>query len=264
MTSDARQPGHPHRAHDVDVFGKPPKGRSDWSHRRGEPRVFAFCWTLYLLAATVIAFSSAGAAGAGNADAFRPAARGLLAACLAGISLLWPMTRLSQMRPGPRRWSAVRCVLEDIAVLVVPAQAVIWPQVLMASWPVSVVGALACSTLAWALALGALLYAAFTSRRRAGVWWMAIFVAIAGAGPLLALVPGVLERGAEARCAWWWMTSPVTSGFELTRDRPWSGASAWVSLGHWVSIGVVGAISLVGWALVLGHALTGETRPDPA
>ncbi len=235
---------------DLDVFGRPAPAGRDWAHRRGEPRIFAFFWTLYLLFATVGAFWAVGAPGAHDALAMRPAARSLLAAITVGVALLWPMTRLSQTSPSERPRRVARAVLQDMLVLLVPAQAVIWPQIAMAAWPVSVVAALAASIAAWTLVVGGVLGIALLFLRSGGGrgWWMLVFVVVAGAGPLVALGPlGNAARG-DGAFDWWWMTSPVTSGFEISRDRLWTGASAAVNIGHWRAIGGVVVVGAVVWA----------------
>jgi hypothetical protein len=236
-------------APDLDVFGHAAPAGRDWSHRRGEPRIFAFFWTLYLLLATIAAFWSIGAPRTHDPLALRPAARAVLAAISIGIAVLWPMTRLCQERPSARLRRTARAVTQDVLVLLVPAQAIIWPQVAMAGWPVSVVAALSASLAAWTVLLGALLALALTLPRIGRGWWMLLFVAVAGVGPLAALGPG---GGAlhHAEFDWWWMTSPITSGFEIGRDRPWTGASAAVTPAHWRAIGMVTAFAAGGWALI--------------
>jgi hypothetical protein len=181
--------------------------------------------------------------------ALRPAARSVLAAIAVGVALLWPMTRLSQERPSSRPRRIARAVAQDILVLVVPAQAIIWPQVAMAAWPLGVVGALSVSLAAWAALLGALLaFALMTPPIKRG-WWMLVFVALAGLGPLVALGPaGALHHDSEFD--WWWMSSPITSGFEIARDRPWSGAAAAVTASHWRAIWLVGGIAAGLWGIV--------------
>src|SRR5947207_1904454 len=67
-----------------------------WAHRRGEPRIFAFLWTLFLFAATGFTFMAAVSMGGTSADVMRPATRALLAVTAAGVVLIWPMVRLSQ------------------------------------------------------------------------------------------------------------------------------------------------------------------------
>ncbi len=235
---------------DLDVFGRPAPAGRDWSHRRGEPRIFAFFWTLYLLFATVGAFWAVGAPGAHDALAMRPAARSLLAAITVGVALLWPMTRLSQTSPSERPGRIARAVLQDMMVLLVPAQAVIWPQIAMAGWPVSVVAALAASIAAWTVVIGGVLALALLFSRSGGGrgWWMLVIVAIAGAGPLVALGPLGNVAQDDGAFDWWWMTSPVTSGFEISRVRLWTGASAAVESGHWRAIGAVVAAGAAVWA----------------
>ncbi|VAX39187.1 hypothetical protein MNBD_PLANCTO03-2042 [hydrothermal vent metagenome] len=247
---------------DLDLFGRPaPKGH-DWSHRRGEPRIFAFFWTLYLLFATVTAFWSVGSPGSHDPLALRPAARAVLATITVGIALLWPMTRLSQEVPTRRVRHVSRMVGQDLIVLLVPAQAIIWPQIAMAAWPMSVVAALACALTVWGVLVGALLTIALVYSGERRGWWMLVFVAIAGFGPLLALGPGGVAMRGDDSFDWWWMTSPITTGFEIARDRPWTGASAAVAEGHWWSIGVVGVFGILAWGFVAGMGLF--RRADPA
>lgn len=244
--ADTAEPARP----DLDLFGNPPPKGRDWSHRRGEPRIFAFCWTLYLLLATVAAFWAVGAPGGHDPLAMRPAARSLLAAITVGAALLWPMTRLSQTAPSERPGRVAKAVGQDVLVLLVPAQAVIWPQIAMAAWPVPVVAALAASIAAWTLLVGAVLALGLSIPRVHRAWWMLLVVAIAGAGPLVALGPlGGLAHGNDA-FDWWWMTSPLTSGFEIARDRAWTGAAAAVQPGHWRAIALVAWIALIGWAVL--------------
>lgn len=241
-------------AEDLDLFGRPPPRGRSWAHRRGEPRIFAFFWTLYMLLATIGAFWSIGAPTAQDAMSLRPAARTVLAAITIGIAVLWPMLRLSQPERHPTlRW-ALRSVGQDLFVLLVPAQAVIWPQIAMAGWPVGVVGALACGLTAWGFLLGAVLVIAYVTPHLSRWWWMLLFVVIAGVGPLVALGParGV---GDQSDFGWWWMTSPVTTGFEITRDRPWTGASAAVSSGHWGAIGGVALAAGLAWMVLSAAGL---------
>ena len=248
--------GPPHQAPDaevvdLDVFGRPAPAGRDWAHRRGEPRIFAFFWTLYLLLATVGAFWTAGAPGAHDALAMRPAARSLLAAITVGVALLWPMTRLSQTAPSERPGRVARAILQDMMVLLIPAQAVIWPQIAMSAWPLPVVAALAASLSAWTLVVGGLLATGLCLTRRGGGrgWWMLVLVALAGFGPLVAIgTVGGTAHG-DGSFDWWWMTSPVTSGFEISRDRLWTGAAAAVTTGHWRAIGVVASVGAVVWLM---------------
>ncbi|QKK07797.1 MAG: hypothetical protein HND58_06155 [Planctomycetota bacterium] len=64
-------------------------------------------------------------------------------------------------------------------VLLIPAQAVIWPQIAMSAWPVPVVAALAASLAVWTLVIGGVLA---TGLNMAGPgsgrgWWMLVVVA---------------------------------------------------------------------------------------
>lgn len=230
-----------------------------WAHRRGEPRVFAFLWTIFLFVATGLTFMTAVSLGGISADVMRPATRVLLAVTITGIVLIWPMVRLSQLADD----HPVSGVAQDLVVVLIPAQAVIWPQWLgwLGRWPWSVIAAVAALFAAWALLTGGLLAIAQVFHRRADTgyarwtpWkWMAAFAALGIIGTALALAspsrPPAADdvRPPDLRSAW--MLSPITATFELTRDRSWSGSSARVVPGHWIFIVGTAAASVPLWAL---------------
>src|SRR5204862_230299 len=76
--------------------------------------------------------------GGTSADVMRPATRALLAVTAAGVVLIWPMVRLSQ---APDEHPASGS-LQDLVVVLIPTQAVSWPQWLgwVGRWPPGVVG----------------------------------------------------------------------------------------------------------------------------
>ncbi len=223
-----------------DIFGRVPKGRRDWAHRRGEPRTFALLWTLFLMLATLVMFASLSASPSVTPEVYRPAARTLLLSVTLGITLLWPMTRLSQLPP---RKAPVSAVLKDLVVLLLPVQALVWPHALgmLSGWPVSVVAAVALTIAAWALVTGGVLAVALATMRPdagAGVRgaWMGVFVALSAGLPLWLLISGaydVVEGAAMVDPPRGRMLSPLTALIEVTRDRAWSGRSALVGPGHW-------------------------------
>jgi hypothetical protein len=132
-----------------------PKRPDKWAHRRGEPRVYAFFWTLYLLGATLMGFMALGFVGGITAEVYRPIARGIIITVMVGAVILWPMTRLSQAMPTR---GGARAVRADMIVMLVPLQAVVWPQaILPAGWTPLSIGALAAMSAAWTILVGGLL-----------------------------------------------------------------------------------------------------------
>ncbi|MEM7754202.1 MAG: hypothetical protein AAF297_01045 [Planctomycetota bacterium] len=236
-----------------DLFGNTPKGRADWSHRRGEPRGLALGWTLYLMVASVFAFGPSAWAAA-DPSTYRPAAVRLVVLVSIGLFVLWPLVRLSQAWPR----TAVRSAIVDAAVLLSPAMLLIWPHVVLAWWPVEVAGALTVLLLGWTGVATALLVGLASGDEGVtgrvvglGVWLGAVVVAplgalVLGLGGGLAAEPGAAFSGA------WWMVSPVSGVHEIARDRSWSGRPAQVAPEHWRAIGVVWMVAGVvwGWALL--------------
>jgi hypothetical protein len=244
-----------------------------WAHRRGEPRTFAFLWTLFLFAATATTFLAVLSSGSSSPDVMRPATRILLAVTATGIVLVWPMIRLSQTADR----NPIIGVAQDLVVILIPVQAVIWPQWLgwLGRWPFEVIAAVAALAVAWAVLTGSLLALAQASHLRAAArvagdgpvrwpaWkWMLVFIALAVAGMIPALLtssaaPSHLDQE-SLRPAW--MLCPALGVFEITRDRAWRGVSAAVTPGHWLTLGGIALASLPWWlaALIRGRGLSGD------
>ncbi|MCH8508462.1 MAG: hypothetical protein LAT64_06790 [Phycisphaerales bacterium] len=244
-----------------DIFGRVPKDRPDWSHRRGEPRVFALLWMFFLMGVTGVMFLSVSDAFYVSPSITRPAARGMILTTMAGLVLLWPAVRLSQ-RPSAR---PVRSVLRDLFVLLIPAQAVVWPHALrvLADWPVPVLLATALAMAAWALVIGGVIAMADAGPRRQGGGWMLVVLAVVFAGPVVLGLGGGLGAGLgggswngpradEPRAGW--MLSPLTAIVEITRERDMTGTLTPVTGVHWRLIGATGC---VGAALCLLAASRG-------
>jgi uncharacterized membrane protein len=243
---------------DRDLFGRPPRGHPNWDHRRGEPRTFALAWTVFLMLATLVMFASMSAALVVSADLYRPATRALILTITAGIVLIWPMVRLSQDRPFG---SALPPAARDIVIVLIPVQALIWPQAhnLLGGWSLELCAAIAATQAAWAIIISGLIALALTldpARGRVGTargFWM-LFVAILVIGvPLAELVFGsigssiarpLLEEGM--------MISPLTAVFELMRDHAGPGLPA-IRSGTWLAIGgtslVGAAVWVTAWSL---------------
>lgn len=241
------------------------KGKPDrWAHRRGEPRVFAFMWTLYLLAATLLGFGSLGAVGAIHASTYRTVARIILVTVSVGIVVVWPMTRLSQVKPAR---NGVRLAWADFVVVVLTIQAVVVPQVFLPfGWSKSIVIAISLILSAWIFAVAGLLAVALRpgSRRAAqsppvhGWLWMLVIILLTFAIPAGLLVSTSSGTAAgtrsgtsnEIRRAW--LASPVTGVYELTRRRPHTSIAPVLDRNDWIVIGSPAAIGAVFWLVALG------------
>lgn len=243
-----------------DLFGREPKGRRDWSHRRAEPRTFALMWTVFLMLATLVMFASLSASPSVTPEVYRPAARTLLMTVMLGAALLWPMMRLSQLIPREHR---VRSVLKDLVVVLLPVQALVWPHALgmLSGWPLHVVGGVALSIAAWSCVVAGVLAVAYVTMApdaSAGVrlTWMGVLLLLVGGVPLWLLLTGgytLTEAAPSLEPARGRMLSPLTSIVEITRDRAWSGRSAQIGSGHWRPM--IGVLGLGGLLLVVARGL---------
>lgn len=209
---------------------------------------------IYLFASlltTVGAASLVGGAGALlSTDVYRPAARLLMAATMAGIVVAWPMVRLSQEAPrNPRRAFAA-----DVVLVTLPTLAMVWPQGLpwMAGWGAQVCAALTMWHAGWAMVVAAVLTWACTAREGVGGRWMVMagLVAVVVVGPSIAMLrPHALHAPVVREFDALLMTSPIAGALEMVEDKSWRGRAARVSDGHWASAGLVLALGAAAWGL---------------
>lgn len=199
------------RPADRDIFGRVPKDRPDWSHRRGEPRGLVLAWAVYLMLAAAAVLGGATLAGGISLESYRIAAGRLMVLLALGSTVLWPMLRLSQVAP---RAHLAGSLLLDILILTAPMQLLVWMQGMMASWPVSVCGAVSVVLLGWMLIGGALAMVGVT---------LGSGLARGGAMALLLsmVVTPLFLRATTGDDAWLWWSPPGAVGF-MTRDPTWS------------------------------------------
>lgn len=242
-----------------------PTDRSDpWAHRRGEPRIFAFFWTLFILIAVAGSLVWVARFAAVTSGTYGPAGRIMLMVVAVGATVLWPMVRLSQASP-PR--PVVGHIAADAWIVLLPIQIVLWPLVFLANWPLNVVGGVASVFVVWTALAGGMLAIGLSGRRigefgSVGLgwrtfWMLALLVAVLVA-PLVQLG---LRSARVVPPDWLSMLSPITSIGELT-GRGMSGPQHPVSAVQWEFIVGVGAIALGLWvtAFVRDRVGTAEER----
>lgn len=230
-----------------------------WAHRRGEPRLFAFLWSLYILVAVMGSILWLARLPIVTASTYSPAARTLLVVLAAGITVLWPMTRLSQMAPER---DAVGAMLADLLVIQLPVQLVIWPMSFLANWPVRVVGAVALLFLAWGLLTGGMLALAFAGAARGrnrtrnlagqlprpvtrGIWMAACILAVVAA-PAAAMVLSNVGQTAKFWLDALDMASPFTAVFAIS-GTGWSGPTTAVQRPQWLIVWLTACVGVVCW-----------------
>jgi hypothetical protein len=263
---------------DAEIIWPPPPPADPWAHRRGEPRIFLLLWIGWLMAVTAISFGTLGPRGIVDPDEARPSTRVLLLLVIIGPALLWPAFRLCQVRPR----HILRSIFLDMLVLLLPAQLVIWPQVLLAFWPIPVVGAVVVFFILWTILIGAVLALAFAAESARhpidtlpqvssrGIWMFVILLLSVFAPALSLLLPGPidpLQEGPDAMGPVPLFTfSPWTAAYELTADRFWSGSSAAILPGHWAALRWLGFGAGVLWTGAATYCLWSAPRqsgPSP-
>jgi hypothetical protein len=251
---------------DSEIIWPPPPPRDPWAHRRGEPRIFMLLWIGWLMLITAVSFASIGPRGIVDPDQARPSTRLLLLLLMCGVAFLWPAFRLCQVRP--RR--IIGAVLLDLVVISTPAQIVIWPQVLLAYWPVPVIVSISWLLMAWSVLMGAVLIFAYATEAARqpieqppnvvsrGIWLLVIVLLSLFAPAMSMLLPQHADPLAELTPASTPLLalSPVTGVYELTADRFWAGSSARVLDVHWAVLRWLGGGAAVLLTAACIYALT--------
>lgn len=263
----------------------PPPARPPdrWAHRRGEPRVLALLWAVYLFATVAGGLLWVTRLGSLSPSAYGPAARIMLVMMVVGVTILWPMTRLSQARPGAqrvRRPITDACLL-DLLIVLGPILVIVWPLAALAGWAYGVIAALAAMFVAWATVSGGLVSLALAlearfmpgapPRRFAGLWrsfWTAAcVVASTGAmvGPWIAgRVSGVAPGSGQPSVGWLEAASPYSFIF-LAAGQGLSGPSSPVPAEGWYAIAATGLIGAAVWGMagwIEPSGLRGKSRLD--
>ena len=263
---------HPESASDVpdrDIFGNAPKKHRDWSHRRGEPRVFALLWMIYLMSSTMLMFSAMASAYSISPGITRPAARTMLTVVIVGFSILWPMVRFSQTWFTNHKGSLsshVRAAIKDSVVIFIPMQAVIWPQALpvLAGWPTDVVAGISAFSLSWIVILaGIIALGSLSIERNKGselsrAAWMIVVLFVVFAAPMAAGFGIVNSTVDVAHPRVGWLLSPFAGLYEITRDRTELGLSASIFIEHWRMI--IAQLCVGGALLLIARASEVATR----
>ena len=225
------------------------RGSTDkWAHRKGEPRAFALLWCLYLFFCSAVTLFGVEQSDPPSGDQYEFPARVLLTLMLFGVAVLWPCVRLCQATPRNRAGAS----LADALVVLIPAQALVWPMVLLLSWPVELVGFVAALVASWGfVSMGVSAWGAGGVGTQRRVLAMSVSVGGALAGGLGGVVWSVLSGTEVPRWAWAWC--PLTAVWvasepggplaPLTVERlMWAGAlvPGALGLGLWLVVWISG------------------------
>lgn len=227
-----------------------------WAHRRGEPRTFAALWIILLFMTAVVSIGSAGATGLVSIDVYRAGARLMLCIIGASVGFIWPMVRLSQEAPE----NPARSMAQDIFVVAAPLQAMTWPQCLpwMAAYPIPPIAALSANFLAWTILIAGVLALLLERAKREPTTSRAALMAMVAALCLTGPAVGVLLRrptltpgvGVDL----WNLSSPVSTAWEIVRDRTWTGYAAAAAPEHWIAVAIIGTLAGIVWVFVLASS----------
>lgn len=218
-------------------------GYDPWAHRKGEPRIFALLWSVYLMFSALGTIFAVRSLSVPTSQQYSFGAAALLTMVTIGCTLLWPAVRLSQSAPR----LPGQAVIGDLIVVLVPVQVIIWPLPVLTHWPWEIAAGLSVMMTSWTLFVAVPLWRALRQNdavERAITMLLIVAIVALGAGVL-----GLLRlRGVGGSLpAWLWLSSPVTGVWELV-SAP-SGLKPRMSQEEWsiVALPVVGALV---WSMI--------------
>lgn len=222
-----------------------------WAHRKGEPRPLALLWSMYLMVSALLTLLGVRSLTMPTTEQFVFGCRGMLLMTLVGVSVLWPMVRLSQQRPD----KPGRSLLADLAVLLAPVQAVIWPMPLLTHWSWSITAALMLAVASWAVFAAGWLRIGYQSSAPS-MRWMCMsaiaFITLAAPGARIWLPASLSDQLWPAIR----ILSPITAAWGLT-DAP-SGLSPVMQPWEWLATMIPGLFGMGLWIIAGRLAPEGE------
>lgn len=232
-----------------------------WAHRRGEPRNFAFLWAIYLMLGSIIALGVVLAGGIITLDAYQPLSRGLIVTLAIGVMIFWPLMRLSQAAPEE---SAPIAVLKDLAIVLIPLQAVVWPQMVLARWTPNIVLATSLAMIAWAFLIGGMMAMGTRSNRTWRSAWMAAIVMLVLGGAAVSVLagqvsPDLLRPTRPGAAPALVLASGAGLVADISADRSWSGSWALAMPEHWRAIWCTFAAAAIVWTVTALTIRRGRT-----
>ncbi|MEO1128554.1 MAG: hypothetical protein AAFX05_02475 [Planctomycetota bacterium] len=213
-------------------------GRDPWAHRKGEPRVFALLWSLYLMASAMLTIFASRALTPPALEQYRYGCRAMVIMIAIGTVILWPATRLSQA--PPRR--PARAALIDMLVLLGPVQVVIWPMPVLTWWSFEMTAGLVAVVASWT-ALSCALVALGSGSRSMLLRSMLMLLCMVAVltGPLLMF----MSVSADPTPRWLSLLSPITALWAIA-EAPGSRGGA-PSGGEWWLIAAPAIVGAVLW-----------------
>lgn len=241
--------------------------RDPWAHRRGEPRTFAFLWSMFLMFAALVALGVVLTGGIVSLDAYQPLSRGLVVTITVGVLIFWPLIRLSQAVPEE---GSILAMLKDLAIVLIPVQAVVWPQMFLARWSLDTLTAMSLALTAWTLLMSAILVIALRAPNTRRSLWMLVCLVLAIGGLVGGIAAGISAidplRPREPKAA---PAIVLASGVglisDISADRAWSGSWALTMPQHWTAIKWTFGLAGLAWvpALLVGGR-PAPRRPKPS
>lgn len=213
------------------------------------PRLLLLWWSVWLLGSWMVSFGWAWSMDP-SPTSQGMAVRQLLLLITLGLSVMWPVYRLSLRPPGAARLLA----LMDWLALIATLQVVLWPMRPLSNWTAGKIAVLDLTISAWALIIAGLIALALRSRtwRTRGLW-MAGCVALVLAAPSCAIITQLIGGRSLDELPYW---SPISDVWLISHRSMRTSTPV-----QWARFYIVGTSGVLLWVAIM---LLPHQRPEPA
>lgn len=217
------------------------------------PRGLILASSLWLVASWIVAMGLRTPIQPSSAS-YTPGVRMMLVCVIIGLTIGWPLLRLSQATPR----FPIRQVLLDLIVLLALVQIVLWPLRLVTTWSPARTLAVDATIAGWAALAGAIVASAVTTHR-AGPRALAM----AGCVGLCLLGPALAWVGLLTGKDWVQLIelSPLMAVATLTQANAPPATQQWVHISLILTAATATWLILMFWA-ILRSPTTGVRRPE--
>lgn len=181
-----------------------------------------------------------------SAASYTPGVRSMLVCTAIGLTVAWPLLRLSE----PRSAHPVRRAVLDMIVLAALVQIVVWPLRLVTPWNLNRTLAIDATLLSWTALVGAIVAVGGrfgSAGRTMAMTVVALLVVMAPAIAALTVDPdrGAVHEGPPGLAVIFARLSPISATHILTE-----GGSSWLDPADVIALATAASAAVAAWAAV--------------
>lgn len=205
------------------------------------PRVLLLWWSMWLLASWLLAYSTNWSIAPSNMT-YIASAQLMLVLLAIGLTIIWPLYRLSFRHPAMNYWT----LLIDWLAVSGTIQIVLWPIRLSTQWPAIRVTLLDLTICTWALLIGGIITITIFNRlRSAWLWGMISCISVSLLAPVVSVIleSNIIIKADNSELVYW---SPITALWIMAAQ-----INPVVSNIEWIRLTILATVAILLWFAII-------------